>query len=261
MHSIIMDPKYSLGGIKGMGLVVKEERSKTTINVYDHQRFEWRRKLCRFLLHQIAFRFLAKIDKIEGLEHIPSDGPGIVMINHIAFVDPLVVLANLPRNVVPLAKIEAFHYPVIGIFPKIWAAIPVKREGFDREAIKQALQVLKAGELLLMAPEGTRNPALRDAREGVAYLGAKSGAPIIPVVVTGTEGFPTISRSRWRGEGAFIQVGSPFRFVPKSERLDRQMLKQMTDEAMYVLAGMLPEVRRGEYSDLSAATTETIEFL
>jgi 1-acyl-sn-glycerol-3-phosphate acyltransferase len=244
-----------------MGLLVKEVRKEATIAQYDHQRYEWRRKLCRFLLHQIAFRFLAKIDRIDGLEKVPPDGPGIVMINHIAFVDPLVVLANLPRNVVPLAKIEAFHYPVIGIFPKIWAAIPVMREGFDRQAIKQALRVLGAGELLLMAPEGTRNPSLRDAREGVAYLGAKSGAPIIPVVVTGTEGFPSISPSRWRGEGAHIRVGSLFRFLPKSERLDRQMLKHMTDEAMYVLARMLPEERRGEYSDLSAATTEMIEFL
>jgi 1-acyl-sn-glycerol-3-phosphate acyltransferase len=244
-----------------MGLLVKEVRKKATIVQYDHQRYEWRRKLCRFLLHQIAFRFLAKIDRIDGLENVPPDGPGIVMINHIAFVDPLVVLANLPRNVVPLAKIEAFHYPVIGIFPKIWAAIPVMREGFDRQAIRQALRVLDAGELLLMAPEGTRNPSLRDAREGVAYLGAKSGAPIIPVVVTGTEGFPSISPARWRGEGAHIRVGTPFRFVPKSERLSHQMLKQMTDEAMYVLAGMLPEERRGEYSDLSSATTEMIEFL
>jgi len=244
-----------------MGLLVKEKGSKATIIGYNHQKFEWRRKLCRFLLHQIAFRFLAKIDRIEGLENVPAEGPGIVMINHIAFVDPLVVLANLPRNVVPLAKIEAFHYPVIGIFPKIWAAIPVMREGFDREAIKKALRVLEAGELLLMAPEGTRNPSLRDAREGVAYIGSKSGAPIIPVVVTGTEGFPSISPSRWRGEGAHIQVGSPFRFLPKSKRLNRQMLKQMTDESMYVLARMLPEERRGEYSDLSAATENMIEFL
>lgn len=228
---------------------------------YDHQRHFWSRKLCRFLLHQIGFRFLVKVERIEGLENIPDKGPGIVMINHIAFVDPLVVLANLPRFVVPLAKMEAFHYPIVGIFPRLWAAIPVMREGFDRQAVREALAVLKAGELLLMAPEGTRNPSLGEAREGVAYLGSKSGAPIIPVAVTGTQGFPSLNPARWRKAGAVIQLGAPFQFRTTASRPDRQMLKQMTDESMYILARMLPEHLRGEYSDLSCATTETVEFL
>jgi 1-acyl-sn-glycerol-3-phosphate acyltransferase len=228
---------------------------------YDHRRYDRRRKLCVVLLHQIGFRFLVRVDRIEDLENLPLSGPGIVMINHIAFVDPMVVLANLPRYVVPLAKIEAFHYPVIGIFPHIWAAIPVMREGFDRQAVREALAVLRAGELLLMAPEGTRHPSLRDPREGVAYLGAKSGAPIIPVAVAGTQGFPSINPARWRKPGAVIKVGTPFRFRAVASRPDRELLKRMMDEAMYVLARMLPENLRGDYSDLSAATMETIEFI
>ncbi len=244
-----------------MELLAKSASHKMVFVPYEHGRYEWRRKLCRFLLHQIGFRFLVRVDRIEGLENIPPSGPGIVMINHIAFVDPLIVLANLPRYVVPLAKIEAFHYPVIGIFPRIWAAIPVMREGFDRQAVREALAVLKAGELLLMAPEGTRHPSLRDPREGVAYLGAKSGVPIIPVAVTGTQGFPSISLARWRKPGAVIQVGAPFRFRMVASRPDRQLLRLMMDEAMYVLARMLPEHLRGEYSDLSAATMETVEYI
>jgi 1-acyl-sn-glycerol-3-phosphate acyltransferase len=244
-----------------VGIFIESKKRKIEMNTYNHKSLEWRRNLCRFLLHQIAFRFLVKIDRIEGLEKIPPEGPGIVMINHIAFVDPLVVLANLPRNVVPLAKIEAFRYPVVGIFPKIWDAIPVLREGFDREAIRKALKVLDAGELLLMAPEGTRNPSLRDAREGVAYLGSRSGAPIIPVVITGSKGFPSIKPSRWRQGGAVVQIGSLFRFRSEEKRPGRDTLKIMTDEAMYVLAQMLPEELRGEYSELSKATAEYIEFL
>ena len=243
-----------------MGLLLESTRQKAKMETYNHQRLEWRRNLCRFLLHQIGFRFLAKIDTIDGSENVPLEGPGIVMINHIAFVDPIVVLANLPRNVVPLAKIEAFHYPVVGIFPKIWDAVPVLREGFDRDAIRKALSILDAGEMLLMAPEGTRNPSLRDAREGVAYLGSRSGAPIIPVVVTGTKGFPSIKPSRWKQSGALVQIGSPFRFRSDLKRPGREVLKQMTDESMYILARMLPEELRGEYSDLSKATTKLIEF-
>lgn len=228
---------------------------------YIHQKFELRRNFCQFLLRQIAFRILVRVERVEGIENLPEDGPGILMINHIAFVDPIVVLGVLPRNVVPLAKIEAFHYPVIGIFPHIWGAIAVRREEIDRQAVRNALRVLEAGELILLAPEGTRNPSLRRGREGVAYLGQKSGVPIIPVAVRGTQGYPSISPSRWREGGVNIRIGVPFRFKPLTEKRSMQLLRKMTDEAMYVVSGMLPEELRGEYADLSKATEETIEFV
>ncbi len=228
---------------------------------YVHQKFELRRKFCQFLLRQIAFRILVRVEKIEGLENLPSHGPGIVIINHIAFVDPIVVLGILPRNVVPLAKIEAFHYPVIGIFPTICGSIPVSREEIDRQAVRNALRVLEAGELILLAPEGTRSPSLKQGREGVAYLGQKSGAPIIPVAVTGAQGFPSISPARWSEGGVHIKVGHPFRYKHLTEKRSLQLLRKMTDETMYVVSGMLPEELRGEYSDMSQATEETIEFI
>jgi 1-acyl-sn-glycerol-3-phosphate acyltransferase len=229
--------------------------------IYDHKKFQLRRNFCQFLLRQIAFRILVRIESVEGVDNFPSTGPGILMINHIAFVDPIVVLGVLPRNIVPLAKIEAFHYPVIGIFPHIWAAIPVKREETDREAIRSALQVLRAGEVILLAPEGTRNPSLRKGREGVAYLGQKSGAPIIPVAVSGTQGYPSINPARWRKGGVHIRIGKPFTFRALKEKRTLGVLRKMTDEAMYVVSAMLPERLRGEYSDLSQATMETIEFV
>jgi 1-acyl-sn-glycerol-3-phosphate acyltransferase len=88
----------------------------------------------------------------------------------------------------------------------------------------------------------------------------KSDAPVIPVAVTGSEGFPTWKLKRWRQTGVRIRIGQPFRFHTPAER-DRKLLRQMTDEAMYRLACLLPESRRGEYADLTAATTETLEFL
>jgi 1-acyl-sn-glycerol-3-phosphate acyltransferase len=228
---------------------------------YVHKKYEFRRNFCQFLLRQIAFRILARIENVEGLDNFPETGPGILMINHIAFVDPIVVLGVLPRNIIPMAKIEAFHYPVVGIFPHIWSAIAVRREEIDREAVRNALRVLEAGEVILLAPEGTRNPSLRQGREGVAYLGQKSGAPIIPVAITGTKGYPTINPTRWKEGGAKFKIGVPFRFKSLKEKRSLPLLRKMTDEAMYVLSSMLPEELRGEYSDLSLATTDTIEFI
>jgi 1-acyl-sn-glycerol-3-phosphate acyltransferase len=228
---------------------------------YDHARLEPRRRVLRWLIDEIGFRVLAKVERVEGLDNLPSSGPAIVMINHIAFIDPIVVLGSIPRNLVPLSKQEAFYYPLWGIFPYLWGVIPVHRDEVDRRAIRMALEVLEAGELILVAPEGTRSPALQKAREGIAYLGYRSGAPIVPVAVTGTEGFPTLSPKRMRQPGAVVKLGRPFRFRKINGRLRRDRLQKMTDEAMYVLARMLPEERRGYYSDLSLETGETIEFL
>ncbi len=228
---------------------------------YNHQRLEGRRNLLRWMIDNIGFRFLARVDHVEGVENFPMEGPAIVVINHIAFVDPVVVLAVLPRNVVPLAKIEVYRVPFFGIFPWLWQVIPVRREAIDRQALRKALAVLKAGEVLLMAPEGTRSPSMGRAKEGLAFLAYRTGAAIVPVAVDGTKGFPTLSRARLRQPGAVIRIGKPFHFKPKPKRPDRDQMRKMTDEAMYVVAGMLPEHRRGVYADLENATTDTLQFI
>jgi len=229
---------------------------------YDPADYVWRRRLCRWLLRQIAFRFLAHVDRVEGLENIPKAGAGVLMMNHIAFIDPLVLVHVTPRFIVPLAKEEAYAYPVVGIFPKLWGVIPVYRENVDRKVIQQALNVLKAGELLLVAPEGTRNDALARPREGAAYLASRGNAPIIPVALEGTVGFPSHPFSkRWPEPGVNIKYGRPFRFRKEFRRARGDQLQQMADEAMYVLARMLPENRRGAYADLTQATEETIEYI
>ena len=231
---------------------------------YDHARYEARRRVLRWMIKHIGWNVLVRMDysRISGLEHLPASGPALLMINHIAFVDPIVVLGNLPRNVVPLAKSEVYRIPVWGIFPWLWNVILVHREEMDRRALARALQVLSAGEIVMIAPEATRHPALTEGREGVAYLGHKSGAPVVPVGIYNTPGYPTwVGPWNARKPGAYFQLGRPFRYKPVSGRLPRERLRLMTDEAMYQLAALLPEERRGHYADLSQTTTETIELL
>ena len=228
---------------------------------YEHSRWEARRKVIRFLLRNIGFTLLAKVDRIEGVENVPAQGPAILMINHINFTDPFVVLNALPRNIIPMAKVEVYNYPIVGIFPRIYGVIPVQREEFDRRAVQGALEVLRAGEIILVAPEAHRGPQLRQGKEGVAYLATRANVPIVPVAIDGTIGFPALRfMPRWREPGAVVKFGKSFRFKT-SGRAGREMLRQMTDEAMYVLAALLPEYRRGVYSDLSRATRDTIEWV
>jgi len=229
---------------------------------YDHQALEGRRRILRWLIDNIGWRFVVKIGRVEGLENFPRQGPVVALYNHIAFVDPVVVLGNLPRNVVPLAKVEAYSYPLIGIIPRLWAVIPVRRGEVDRRALARARAVLDAGEVILLAPEGTRSPALLEGKEGFALLADRSGAPVVPIAVEGTDQFPTASFKKWRGPGALIRIGRPFRYRPApGGKADRRRLRLMTDEAMYVLASLLEERRRGSYSDLSKASSTTFDFV
>lgn len=229
---------------------------------YRHAEWEGRRRLLRFLIRWIGFTLLAKLDRVEGAENVPASGPSILMINHIAFIDSIVVMHVLKRNIVPLAKVEVYNYPVVGVFPHLWGVIPVRREEFDRRAVTQVLQVLKAGEIVLVAPEGTRSPSLTQGKEGIAYLASRTGVPVVPVAIDGTEGFPALRFSRaWRGPGAHLRFGRPFRYRPELQKPGREMLRKMTDEAMYLLAAMLPEARRGFYTDLSKASQDTIEWV
>ena len=229
---------------------------------YHHASWENQRRFLRFLLRTLAFTLLVRLDKVEGLENIPDRGPGLLLMNHIGWVDPMVVIHTMPRQIVPLGKVEAFDYPVIGIFPRIWGSIPVRREGVDRHAVQSALEVLRKKEIILVAPEGTRNPELQRAKEGFAYLATRSGAPIIPVIMEGSPGYPTIRYSKhWKKNGIAIRYGAPIAFHSEYRHADREQLRKLTDEAMYHLAAMLPEERRGYYSDLTKSSQDTYDVI
>ena len=229
---------------------------------YQHEAWDTKRRFLRFLIRVIGFTLLAKLDDVQGIENVPVQGPALLMINHIAFIDPIVVLHVLQRNIVPLAKIEVYDLPVIGIFPRMWGVIPVHREEFDRRAVQMALEVLRSGEIVLIAPEATRSPQLQEGKEGVAFIASRADVPVIPVAIDNTTGFPAFrTAARWKQPGARVQFGQPFRFRHLDQRPNRQQLRQMTDEALYQLAGLLPEKRRGYYAKLNQATKETIELL
>jgi 1-acyl-sn-glycerol-3-phosphate acyltransferase len=229
---------------------------------YNHEDWENKRRFLRFLLKTLAFTLLVRLEHVEGLENIPKAGPGILLMNHIGWVDPIVLVHVVPRNIVPLAKVEVFDYPVIGIFPQLWGVIPVQREGVDRRAVQSALTVLKKQEIILVAPEGTRNPTLQRGKGGFAYLASRSGAPIIPVTIEGSPGYPVIRYSRrWRESPIEVKFGRPFVYREEYKRAGREELRKLSDEAMYYLSAMLPGERRGYYSDLTKATRDTFDVL
>jgi 1-acyl-sn-glycerol-3-phosphate acyltransferase len=198
---------------------------------------------------------------VEGADNIPPDGPTILMINHINFLDPFVVAGSMPREVTAMSKIENFSIPFWGRVFKWYGAIPVQRGEADRTALKAALAVLKTETMLLIAPEGTRSPhlALQQAHSGLAYIGYRGKATIVPVAVTGTPRF-SHNIKRLRRTPVHLKVGRPFLLHTDEKRLERQTMDTMTTAAMYQLAALLPPEHRGIYGDLEQATENCLRF-
>jgi 1-acyl-sn-glycerol-3-phosphate acyltransferase len=229
---------------------------------YDYKSYAWRRRLCRLGMH-VAFPLLAPIQSVKGHENIPSSGPVILCYNHINFVDPIMLLHVLKREAVPLAKIEVLSYPMVGFLPRFYGAITVHRGEADRRALKLSLEVLEQNEMLLVAPEGTRNDALIKGKAGTVFLAYNAGSPpIVPIGIDNTIGYPTYPFShRWRQPRADIAFGKPFRFRMGASRPSKEEMERMTDEMMYTIAALLPPHRRGVYADLTRATQDTLEWL
>ena len=227
---------------------------------YVHARYEPMRRFLRFWI-RVAVAALVKVDQFEGAANVPASGPVILYSNHMCLVDPILIIHALRRNIVPLAKIESFDYPVIGLFPRLWHVISVQRGEVDRQALRACLDVLAAGEIIWIAPEGTRRPVFQEAKDGMAYIANRSGAPLLPISVDGTIGFPALRFSdRWKGPGVQLKFGKPFRFK-SGLHANREELGQMTREAMYILAAIQTPERRGVFGDLTQATQDLIEWL
>ncbi len=228
----------------------------------DPRRYHRARRFWRWVLRRVGLWAFARVERVEGLEHVPARGPAIVYYNHIAFTDPIILLGYLPLATTPLAKVEAFHYPLIGYLPRWWGAIPVHRGETDKRAIRLTLAALAAGEVILIAPEGTRNPTLQRAKPGLAYFALRCQAPLIPAAVDGTEGYPTLPLLPrwWRKPWARVRFGRPFRLRgPRHARTE--VLQAMADEAMYILADLLPPERRGVYAQGRPRVWRYVEWL
>ena len=236
--------------------------SPQTEIVQQQAHYGWRRKFMRdWLLRPIGFHVIVR-PTITGLEHVPASGPTLVVINHIGFPDPVVVSGSFTsRYVIPMSKRENFDSAFVGLIARSWGAYPVDRDKVDRQALENTIALLKAGYCILIAPEGTRQPAMIEVKEGFTYVAVKSGATIVPVGLEGTH-LVGGNMKRLRRTPIEIRFGPAFRFKTEGRsHVPRPEMRQMTHEAMVQLAQLVNPERRGFYADLSQATTETLEFV
>lgn len=190
---------------------------------------------------------------VQGRENVPRKGPLILASNHLNNADPPVITTSVPRRISWLTKAEWFKTPVIGWLFKMSGMIPVRRFEADLHALRQTLQLLKEGGCLGMFPEGTRSKTkqLGEAEPGSALLALRSGAPVLPVALWGTEDvkLPLALLKRTR---VHVRIGKPFT-LEGSRRPSREEIAAGTDRIMREIAALLPEKFRGRYAGLAPA--------
>ena len=145
---------------------------------------EWVLRLTRPLV-RLGLRLGWRV-KVHGAQQVPSSGPVILAANHIGLLDGPTLVALTRRLTFAMVKHEAFNGPV-GQFLLHIGQISLNRREIDPQAIRRAVQVLRAGKVLAVFPEGVRGGGeVAWAKGGAAYLAMVSGAPIVPVAILGT---------------------------------------------------------------------------
>ena len=207
-------------------------------------------------------RLLLRLE-VHGEEQMPRDGAGIVYYNHIHWLDPPLICGSMPRYAVPLAKVEVSRWPLIGWVLRLYHVIYIMRGMVDRTALKATLEEMAAGNVTVISPEGTRSEdgRLQQAREGLAYIARRTpDAWLMPCAVTGTPAFEFKLKNMIRRPRVVITYGRPFRLRWPAGTTSRDVLREMTDEAMAQLAAVLPPEMRGAYADAAPNVHRWLEF-
>jgi 1-acyl-sn-glycerol-3-phosphate acyltransferase len=199
---------------------------------------------------------------VLGLEHLPLTGPVIVASNHLSFADSMVIPIVAPRRVVFLAKEDYFTGTGIkGAAIRGWfemlGMVPVDRD--DTKAalasLDVALEVLGRGEAFGIYPEGTRSRdgRLYRGRTGVAHLALTSGAPVVPVGLTGTEHLQPVGATLPRLADVTVRFGPPMDFTDRrTGRPQGRVRRAVTDEVMDAIARLSKQEVAGVYNERPA---------
>lgn len=176
---------------------------------------------------------------VEGAEHVPAEGAFVLAPVHRSNVDSLVVAAVTTRRMRYMGKASLWKIGWIGKVFSALGAFPVQRETADREALRRCIEVVEGGEPLVIFPEGTRQfgPTVQPLFEGAAYVAARTGVPIVPVGIGGSEAAMPKGSKLLRPVRVRVVVGEPL-YPPApgpSGRAPRSAVHELTEQ----LAGRL----------------------
>jgi 1-acyl-sn-glycerol-3-phosphate acyltransferase len=218
----------------------------------DKREFGWLYPAARVVVVP-ACRFAWRI-RVEGLEHLPDEGPAILCPNHTSVLDSFVLPSALPRRITFVGKAEYMDsWKTRTLFPAL-GMIPIDRSGgkAGERALDTAADVLERGELFGIYPEGTRSRdgRLHKGHTGPVRLALRTGAPLLPVGLLGTRKImPPEARFPRLFEPAAVRIGRPIRIERAGGNgNERLLLRQVADELMYEIRSLSGQEYVDEYA-------------
>lgn len=185
--------------------------------------------------------------RVTGRENVPCVGGTIIAPNHISYLDPPVVGSAFDRQIFFMAKAELFVVPFLGWLIRQYGSFPVRRGVADRVALRQAEQLLCAGEAVMVFPEGTRSAdgRLMPAELGIAMLALRTGATVVPIGVDGTDRVMPMHSLIIRPARVRVHIGPPLRFddLYRDGPLNREVVEEAARRITAALVPLLPEWR------------------
>ncbi|MEZ5168071.1 MAG: lysophospholipid acyltransferase family protein [Acidimicrobiales bacterium] len=192
--------------------------------------------------------------EITGLHHIPTSGPALLTPNHLSFIDSVFVMSLMPRRTLAVGKADYMDSWKTRYFFPATGMIPLDRSGgaASQVALDAAAASLERGDLFLIYPEGTRtrDGYLHKGRTGAARLALRTGAPIIPIGLVGTDRIQPPDRVMPKlRERCEINIGAPIDVSHYRDEIDnRLVLRQITDEMMFEISELSGQTYVDVYS-------------
>lgn len=217
---------------------------KSLVTIYYWLNVSWMR----------ALLFFDTSRDVKGKENVPRNGPLILVSNHLNNADPPIISSVTPRQISFLTKQEWFKTPIVGTMFKMGGMIPVRRFAADLHALRAAQDLLQHGGCLGMFAEGTRSKdgVLHQGEPGTALIALRTGAPVQPVAIWGTESVKLPKDMLLSRTKVHVRFGKPFT-LSRPQRISREDVERGTETIMKAIAALLPEKYRGFYADTNAA--------
>lgn len=213
-----------------------------------------RRRLARGLLRGLGRILMPLLTRTElrGLDHFPEHGPLLVVGNHVATMEAVLMIVYAPWQIEMLGAGDIAPPRWMEMITRIYDFIPVNRGNFDRKAMRQALDLLREGGILGIFPEGgVWDPGAMEAKRGVAWLSYHANAPVLPIGFGGVEGALDKVFKLKRPE-LVMNVGEvlpPVQIGSADQR--RERLQEAANEILAEVKALIPEAYRSQHPEIA----------